>query len=164
MIPASRQESAQIWTVLQQGINRRKMEGSNQWQDGYPNFQTVLDDIENGFGYLFYHHDKIIGYAALVYNFEPAYDLIKGQWKNNDDFYVIHRLCIDEEFLGKGLSTKFMLLVEDFVRAKKCFNIKVDTNFDNLAMLHIFEKLSYVYCGEVEFRGSPRKAFQKVLE
>ena len=26
---------------------------------------------------------------------------------------------------------------------------KVDTNFDNAAMLHILKKLGYTYCGEV---------------
>ncbi|MFT4092143.1 MAG: hypothetical protein QM640_00795 [Niabella sp.] len=40
----------------------------------------------------------------------------------------------------------------------------VDTNFDNAPMLHILNKLGYIYCGEVFFRGAARKAFEKVLE
>jgi hypothetical protein len=40
----------------------------------------------------------------------------------------------------------------------------VDTNFDNLPMLNIFEKLGYTYCGEVYFRGSARRAYEKVLD
>ena len=43
------------------------------------------------------------------------------------------------------------------------YSIKVDTNFDNVPMLRILDKLGYVYCGEVFFRGSARKAFEKVL-
>jgi hypothetical protein len=31
-------------------------------------------------------------------------------------------------------------------------------------MISIFEKAGYTYCGEVYFRGSPRKAFEKVLK
>ena len=40
---------------------------------------------------------------------------------------------------------------------------KVDTNFDNAAMLHILKKLVYTYCGEVYLAGGERKAFEKLL-
>ena len=40
---------------------------------------------------------------------------------------------------------------------------KVDTNFDNVAMLHILKKLGYTYCGEVYLAGGERKAFEKLL-
>ncbi|WP_409450858.1 hypothetical protein [Epilithonimonas sp.] len=40
---------------------------------------------------------------------------------------------------------------------------KVDTNFDNAAMLQILKKLGYTYCGEVYLAGSERKAFEKLL-
>jgi hypothetical protein len=39
----------------------------------------------------------------------------------------------------------------------------VDTNFDNVPMLKIFNKLGYVYCGEVLLMGAPRKAYEKVI-
>lgn len=35
-----------IWEILQQAIERRRNDGSNQWQDGYPNLQTVENDIK----------------------------------------------------------------------------------------------------------------------
>jgi hypothetical protein len=31
--------------ILQQAIARRKADGSNQWQDGYPNPEVILNDI-----------------------------------------------------------------------------------------------------------------------
>jgi hypothetical protein len=31
----------QIWIILQQAIARRKADGSNQWQDGYPNPEVI---------------------------------------------------------------------------------------------------------------------------
>lgn len=40
---------------------------------------------------------------------------------------------------------------------------KVDTNFDNAAMLHLLKKLGYTYCGEVYLAGGERKAFEKLL-
>jgi len=41
-----------IWEILQQAIERRRKDGSKQWQDGYPNVQTVETDIEKGNGYV----------------------------------------------------------------------------------------------------------------
>ncbi|MFJ1442200.1 hypothetical protein ACILFQ_09880 [Capnocytophaga canimorsus] len=42
-------------------------------------------------------------------------------------------------------------------------SIKIDTNFDNYAMLKVLEKAKYTYCGTVYFRGTPRMAFEKLL-
>jgi hypothetical protein len=53
--------------------------------------------------------------------------------------------------------------IEDFALSNNIFSVKADTNFDNIAMMKIFENLGYTYCGEVYFRGSPRKAYEKVL-
>ena len=56
------------------------------------------------------------------------------------------------------------LLFEDFAKNNQVFSIKVDTNYDNLPMLSILQKLDYTYCGKVYFRGGERKAFEKILK
>ena len=39
-------DAPKIWIILQQAILRRKADGSNQWQDGYPNPEIIQQDIE----------------------------------------------------------------------------------------------------------------------
>ena len=156
-------EAEIIWQILQQAIERRRKDGSNQWQDGYPNLEVVKTDISLGKGYVLEIDNAIAAYAALVFNDEPAYKEIIGDWLTNDDFLVIHRVAVSNDFLGKGIAVLLFQKLEDFAKENQVFSIKVDTNFDNLAMLHILEKLDYQYCGEVYFRGSARKAFEKVL-
>ena len=156
-------EAEIIWQILQQAIERRRKDGSNQWQDGYPNQEVVKTDISLGKGYVLEIDNAIAAYAALVFNDEPAYKEIIGDWLTNDDFLVIHRVAVSDDFLGKGIAVLLFQKLEDFAKENQVFSIKVDTNFDNLAMLHILEKLDYQYCGEVYFRGSARKAFEKVL-
>lgn len=153
----------QIWVILQNAIQRRKEDGSNQWQDGYPNPQVVEKDIEQGAGFVLADGDSIAGYCAILINDEPAYAEIKGKWLTDDDFVVFHRVAISEDHLGKGLSGKMLNYIEDFARNKNINSVKADTNFDNGAMKHVFEKAGYVYCGEVFFRGSSRMAYEKVL-
>lgn len=157
-------EIPQIWSILQQAIARRKKDGSDQWQNGYPNPETVQNDIAKGNGFVLTEAEKVIGYSAVLINDEPAYLEIEGKWLTNDDFVVVHRVAISDEYLGQGLVQKMFGYIEDFARENKIYSVKVDTNFDNPAMLRILEKLGYSYCGEVYFNGSPRKAFEKVLK
>ncbi|RKS92490.1 L-amino acid N-acyltransferase YncA [Flavobacterium limicola] len=152
-----------IWEILQQAIQRRKKDGSTQWQDGYPNPEVIQKDIEKGEGFVLADGETIIGYSAVLINDEPAYATIEGNWLTNDDFVVMHRVAISEKYLGKGLAKLMLKNIEDFALSNNIFSVKADTNFDNPAMMKIFETLGYIYCGEVFFRGSPRKAYEKVL-
>ena len=88
---------------------------------------------------------------------------IEGKWITNDDFVVFHRVAISENQLGKGYAKKMMRCIEEYALEKNIFSIKADTNHDNGPMKYIFEKLGYVYCGQVYFRDSPRKAYEKTL-
>ncbi|HUH35020.1 MAG TPA: GNAT family N-acetyltransferase [Moheibacter sp.] len=153
-----------IWTLLQIAIARRKADGSQQWQNGYPNPKSVENDIKNGFAYVMTRDDEIIGTAALIINDEPTYENIDGAWLSDEDFMVVHRVSVSDKVLGKGIATKFFELMEGVALEQQIFNIKIDTNFDNLAMLRILEKLNYVYCGEIQVQDGKRKAFQKVLK
>lgn len=160
---AEKSERTQIWEILKQAILRRKKDGSNQWQDGYPNPDVVQNDIEKGHGFVLTEGETIIGYSAVLINDEPAYAAIEGKWLTNEDFVVIHRIAISEKYLGKGFAKMIIKYVEDFAISNNIYSVKADTNFDNIAMMKAFENLGYTLCGEVFFRGSPRKAYEKVL-
>lgn len=153
-----------IWKILQHAIERRKSDGSDQWQNGYPNVQSIKDDIENGVGYVYENEEKIACYAAIIFDIEPAYEIIDGKWNSSGKYAVVHRVAVSNEFAGKGIATQLFLEIENLAKSQDYFVIKVDTNFDNLPMLKILEKLKYQYCGKVYFRGSERKAFEKILK
>jgi GNAT superfamily N-acetyltransferase len=157
-------EIPQIWDILQLAIVRRKEEGSDQWQDGYPNPEVVQKDIEKGAGFVLTEGETIVGYCAVLINDEPEYAKIEGKWITNDDFVVFHRVAISEKYLGKGCAKKMIDSIEDFAIQNNIYSVKADTNFDNIAMMKVFEKLGYTFCGNVYFRGGKRKAYEKVLQ
>ena len=68
---ANTEDIPQIWSILKEAIQRRKEDGSNQWQDGYPNPELIQNDIENGYGYVLAIGDTILGYTALLISDEP---------------------------------------------------------------------------------------------
>jgi len=161
---ASLDDLPQIWAILEKAILRRKEDGSNQWQDGYPNPAVIQKDIERNAGFVMMDGSAAIGYVAILVNDEPAYEEIDGKWVTNGDFVVFHRVAVSEDYLGRGLSREMLTFIEEFALKNGLHSIKADTNFDNAAMISIFKKAGYVYCGEVFFRGSPRLAYEKVLD
>jgi len=156
-------ESPKIWEILQQAIEQRKNDGSDQWQNGYPNEQTVHDDISKEYGFVLLDNNEIIAYAAIIFGEEPAYANIQGQWLSNGDCVVVHRVAVSNSVKGKGIATQLFKEIENLCLEQKVYSIKVDTNFDNLPMLKILDKLNYTYCGEVFFIGAPRMAYEKLI-
>ncbi|WP_261512108.1 GNAT family N-acetyltransferase [Chryseobacterium paludis] len=152
-----------IWEIIQQAIQRRKADGSTQWQNGYPNADTVESDIAKGFGFVLTVDEAVAVYVALIFNDEPAYSTIEGAWLSNGEFVVVHRVAVSEEFAGQGLVKKLFEHIEDYTKSQGVQSVKVDTNYDNIAMLKILEKQGYSYCGEVVLAGGVRKAFEKII-
>ncbi len=153
---------SEIWKLLQEAIIRRKEDGSSQWQDGYPNIQSLENDIKSQNGLVFWNEGEIAGYAALIFEIEPAYEELHT-WEKGSPYAVVHRVAVGNKFLNKGIATEIFRNIENSVVQHKIESIRVDTNFDNYGMLRIFDKLNYIYRGEVYFRGSARKAFEKEL-
>ena len=151
-----------IWEILQQAIEQRRQDGSEQWQNGYPNEETIHNDIKNENAYVLIDENVVIAYVAIL-SVEPAYNNIKGKWLTSDDYMVLHRVATSSIMKRKGVATHLFRMIENLCIKQKVYSIKVDTNFDNAPMLRILDKLSYIYCGDVFVDGAPRRAYEKVI-
>lgn len=160
---AKEEELPVIWNIIQYAIEQRRKDGSKQWQDGYPNPTSIRADYDAGYAYVMEDEGLLLAYGAVIFGVEPAYEEIEGKWLSEGPYLVVHRVAAAPEAKGKSVATHFFRALETLALEKGVHSIKVDTNFDNAAMLRILEKLAYTYCGEVYFRGSARKAFEKVL-
>ncbi len=152
-----------IWDIIQKAIIRRKKEGSNQWQDNYPNPKVLKNDLDQKQGHVLTNNTNILGYCSIGINNEPEYNKIEGKWLTNNDYIVIHRLAICEKYLGKGIAKTILSQIEELALKKNIKSIKADTNADNFSMLHLLNKFEYTYCGIIYYSGSARQAFEKVL-
>jgi RimJ/RimL family protein N-acetyltransferase len=59
---------------------------------------------------------------------------------------VVHRVAIATNHLGQGYAKMIMKHIENFAINNTIYSVKADTNFDNIAMIKIFENSGYVYC------------------
>lgn len=153
-----------IWEILQHGIKQRKKDGSEQWQNGYPNQETIREDLDNSYANVLTDENEILAYAALIEGIEPAYNIIEGKWLNEAEYITVHRVASAGNVRQKGIGTSVFKEIENACLERKIYNIRVDTSFDNVPMLKILDKLNYVYCGEVMMSGAPRRAYQKQLQ
>jgi predicted GNAT superfamily acetyltransferase len=161
---AKESEIAEIWEIIGFAIEQRRLDGSSQWQDGYPNLQSIQNDFEKGYAHVVELDGQVLAYGAIIFDVEPAYSEIEGQWLTEDKYVCVHRVAVSPAGKGKGMAVYFFKELEKIAEENEVYSIKVDTNYDNAAMLHILDKLGYTYCGEVYFRGSARRAFEKVLQ
>ena len=55
-----------IVQILNDAISFLKESGSSQWQSGYPNRETVEEDIEKQVAWVLTVDNEVAGYAAVV--------------------------------------------------------------------------------------------------
>src|SRR5690606_12642880 len=115
-------------------------------------------------GYVLISKNDILAYMAVIFDGEPAYEALEGEWLSNEKYVVVHRVAVAQDIKTKGAATHLMKELEKLAMERDVYSVKVDTNFDNKAMLRILEKLNYQYCGKVYFRGGARMAFEKLLD
>jgi hypothetical protein len=74
---------------------------------------------------------------------------------NDDDFVVIHQMAISGNYLGK-VWLKWLSICRRFALKQGIYNIKADTNFDNILWLKFSNKWSYTLCGLVYLRDQEK--------
>lgn len=149
--------------MINDGKEYLKQQGIDQWQTGYPDKKIVKEDIMCNRGYFVTDGINELAYICIDFEGEPAYQNIKGKWKSDEAYVVIHRLAASRQKVGKGLSDTIIQLVEKLCKQNGINSIRVDTDNKNKIMQHILQKNGFVYCGTVWFVDSDKLAFEKVL-
>ena len=134
--------------------------GSTQWQNGYPNTDTIIDDIISGQAYVASEEGELLAYAAVTKSPEKAYEAIyDGNWEGKEaEYLVFHRIAVASDVQGKGVAQTFL---EGLIEGFDYLDFRSDTHAQNKVMQHIFEKLGFKQVGKVPVDGE-RLAYQKV--
>ncbi|NLY77092.1 MAG: GNAT family N-acetyltransferase [Tissierellia bacterium] len=154
-----------IMNIIKQAQDYFKEQGINQWQNNYPNPDTINKDIEKGYGYVLLKEGEIVGTVAVSFDGERTYDRIyDGKWIGNIDYAVIHRMAIDSNLRGQGLASVIIDNIERMCLAKDIHSIRIDTHEDNKSMQRLIEKNGFKYCGIIYLDdNSKRLAYEKLI-
>jgi len=162
-----------ILCIIRQAQEYLKQQGIDQWQNGYPNRETIADDIRKGYAYVLLMNDVVVGTVAVTFDGEKTYDKIyEGKWLSEResapgrrlDYATIHRIAVDAQYKGAGFASKIIWNIEHMCRSRNVHNIRVDTHRRNTSMQRLLEKNGFIYCGIIYLEdGSERIAFEKIL-
>ena len=80
--------------------------GSTQWQNGYPDADTIIEDIISGQAYVALEEGELLAYAAVTKSPEKAYEAIyDGNWEGNEaEYLVFHRIAVASDVQGQGVA------------------------------------------------------------
>ena len=129
----------------------------NQWNSGYPNEESALEDMKNGVGYVCEEDGEIFAVFMFSIGADKTYDIIyDGAWLNDDPYAVIHRIAVAKQ--GRGVAGFC------FSECFKIFpNLKIDTHKDNIPMQRALSRAGFEYCGIIYLEnGEERLAYQKI--
>lgn len=154
-----------ILTIIQQAQAYLKEQGIDQWQNNYPNQDTIKNDINNGISYVLCIDYKIIATIAISFEEEKTYCTIyNGHWLTNHSYAVIHRVCVHHSYKGQNIASKLLTYATQLCLDHTIHSIRIDTHQQNLSMQNVLLKNKFHYCRDIFLEDSSKRiAFEKVL-
>ena len=142
---AQLQDLPSIMKIIDDAKELLKKNGSPQWQNGYPNQETLTQDIAMQTNWVLINDNKVAATATLQLTPEPTYrNITQGQWQQPDEPYAtIHRVAISSNYRGQGLSKLLFSNLLTVGQMQGIKNFRVDTHRSNKAMQHIAENFNF---------------------
>ena len=106
----------------------------DQWKQHKPAIELIEADIRNGNGYVCICNEEVHGVMSFLVGEDPTYKKIIGEWKNDEEYAVVHRIASSSQVRGVG---RFML---EWAYSQHR-NIRIDTHEDNYVMQELLKKL-----------------------
>ena len=156
-----------ILELIECGRQKMRAVGNvEQWTDGNPRREVLLQDIYDGNSYIVEDDGLAVATFAFVEGPDETYTHIyDGEWldepKNGryfdgmGEYYVIHRLASAPDTHG------ILKSVLDYC-FRRTTNIRVDTHRQNVVMRSALVKYGFRYCGVIYLLdGAERLAYQR---
>lgn len=164
--PAVKEDVPAIAGLYDMARAALKAAGVPQWQDGYPNGDDALRDIEAGHGYVLTENGQVAAFACLAFGVEPTYDVIEqGSWLGKGEYGFLHRVAVDPGLKGRGAAGLFFQELKRQAGARGVKVIRGDTHRLNLPMQRVMAKNGLELRGVIHVEdGSERLAYECILE
>ena len=154
----------QIKEFIRNAQEHLREQGIDQWQNGYPDKEILLIDIERQRGYFLCAESQPVAYFCLDFDGDALYETLQGEWLSKDTPYAaLHRAAMGIKARGKGYGTALFQQAEELARQAGMKSIKIDTNPENKKMQYLLQKNGFQYCGTVSIEGRDYPAFEKLL-
>lgn len=157
--PATISDLLQALEVLEAVKNHMIKQDLDQWDEHYPNQETLTTDLNNQQAYIYLEHGKILAYMVLNEEYDTEYDDLV--WYTKTPFLVIHRLFVHPIAQGKGISSQMILFAEKYAKEHQYHSIRFDAYSLNDTANAVYLKKGYSHVGTVTFRKGVFNCYEK---
>ena len=144
-----------------------RVRGIDQWQNGYPNEQSIRNDIARGESYVVTRGEQVVATAMITFAPDPNYAAIyDGEWllATPKSYATIHRIAVDLSERGRGIAEWIVRQTERMCRKRGADSLRIDTHRDNRSMQRVAEKNGMTLCGTIYLAdGAERLAYEKIM-
>ena len=136
----------------------------DQWDATYPNSEVIIQDIKAKTYFVAEENSIIIGGINIDQNQDKTYLAMDWQDKTNQ-FLVVHRLGVKEEFWKQGIGKKLMIFAENLVIEKELKSMRLDTYSGNPKAMKFYRRLGYRELGTINLKPDKNEyyCFEKII-
>lgn len=166
MIPKFRAGTAddieEICDLVSDAVRYMEECGICQWDSLYPAREDFLEDIERSELTV----GTVDGELAVIYTLNRRCDeeYASASWHSpDDDFCVIHRLCVKPKHQHKGIAKAALMNIEEQLKAQGVNSIRLDVFSQNPGALALYEHAGYKRTGFADWRMGRFYIMEKVI-
>ncbi len=160
--PAQASDLNTILAIVAETVAQMRLEGSDQWDERYPDRDRFQQDLDNAALYVADRQGEVLGFVVVDQEEPEEYAALP--WSQGDCL-VLHRSAIALSRRRQGLASKLEAFVCELARSRGIPLLKTDTYSANVGMQAFFEKCHYRKVGEMRFhdRARPFYCYEKAL-
>ena len=140
-----------VCRIAADAVKHMEAQGIFQWDEVYPSREVFRSDILKGQMTLGTVGDETAVLYILNRDCDEAYQ--NGAWQYPDSsFFVVHRLCVDPAFQGRGIAAVTLAHIEDTLRNSGTETVRLDVFTENPAALSLYRRAGYHEVGTADWR------------
>lgn len=138
-----------IMAIVQGVILEMHSYNNFQWDENYPQDQDFARDINKGDLFVSIREEKIVGFICIN-TVEPSeYEGLP--WSLSEQALVVHRMGVSPDHRKVGIGYELVMFVDELAIKNKVRYLKTDTYSLNRNAQGLFQKLGYIFVGEMSF-------------
>ncbi len=160
---ATAPDAAALLQLVRDCVAGMRAAGIEQWDEVYPNAETIARDIEAGTLRVLCDGDIIIASITIDQTMDPLWQDLR--WSTDGEpAAAVHRLMVHPSQQGRGLSKLLMRHAEAVALLQGCRSIRLDTFLENPAAMALYPRLGYQPTGTAMMRKGAFAGFEKLLK
>lgn len=164
IVKANKNDIEKIMMLIKACVENMQANDIYQWDEEYPDLETVTDDIIEENLYIMKDDDNINGIVTINEQQDDEYSEVI--WRSNSPkILVIHRLAVDPKVQGNSVGKSLVAFAEDLAIEKGYDSIRLDTYCGNPIANQFYKKLGYEKVGHIYFphKDVPFYCYDKIM-